>query len=107
MARIYGLIREQVVQPLTVRRTRTDLKGDKRWDADLNAQGIVFPKVEKPRPIFYKLDATLDALYDRTIEMLTLAELGGLTYNRYRAIAFLSNPKLKEKYERISSKLIW
>ena len=100
VARIYALIREQVVQPLTVRRTRTDLKGDKRWDADLAAQGIVFPKVEKPRPIFYKLNAALDALYDRTIDMLTLAELGGLTYNRYRAIAFLSNPELRDKYER-------
>jgi superfamily II DNA or RNA helicase len=100
VARIYELIREQVVQPLTVRRTRTDLVSDARWKADLDAQGIVFPKVEKPRPIFYKLDDSLDALYDRTIQMLTFADMGGLTYNRYRAIAFLSNPKLKEKYER-------
>lgn len=100
VARIYEQIREQVVQPLTVRRTRTDLVEDKRWKADLDAQGIIFPKVEKPRPIFYQLDASLDALYDRTIKLLSLPESGGLTYNRYRAIAFLSNPKLKEKYER-------
>lgn len=100
VARIYELIREQVVQPLTVRRTRTDLTDDKRWKADLDAQGIIFPKVEKPSPIFYELDAGLDALYDRTIRMLALPEAGGLTYNRYRAIAFLDNPKLKEKYER-------
>ena len=100
VARIYKLIREQVVEPLTVRRTRTDLLSDARWKADLDAQGIVFPKVEKPRPILYKLDDCLDALYDRTIQMLTLADLGGLTYNRYRAIAFLTNPSLKEKYER-------
>ena len=100
VARIYKLIREQVVQPLTVRRTRTDLVSDARWKADLDAQGIVFPHVEKPRPILYQLDADLDALYDRTIQMLTLAELGGLTYNRYRAIAFLATPKLRDKYER-------
>jgi hypothetical protein len=100
VARIYKLIREQVVQPLTVRRTRTDLVSDARWKADLDAQCIVFPHVEKPRPILYQLDAALDALYDRTIQMLTLAELGGLTYNRYRAIAFLATPKLREKYER-------
>jgi len=100
VARIYELIREQVVQPLTVRRTRTDLVSDARWKADLDAQGIVFPKVEKPRPIFYKLDGDLDALYDRTIQMLRFAQIGGLTYNRYRAIAFLSNPTLKAKYER-------
>ena len=100
VARIYELIREQVVQPLTVRRTRTDLTDDKRWKADLDTQGIIFPKVEKPSPIFYELDAGLDALYDRTIRLLALPEAGGLTYNRYRAIAFLDNPKLKEKYER-------
>ncbi len=100
VARIYELIREQVVQPLTVRRTRTDLVEDKRWKADLEAQGVLFPRVEKPRPLFYKLDASLESLYDRTIRLLSLPEQGGLTYNRYRAIAFLSNPKLKEKYER-------
>jgi superfamily II DNA or RNA helicase len=99
VARIYELIREQVVQPLTVRRTRTDLLQDKRWKADLDAQGVIFPKVEKPRPILYQLDADLNTLYDRTIQMLALPEAGGLTYNRYRAIAFLDNPKLKEKYE--------
>ena len=99
VARIYEQIREQVVQPLTVRRTRTDLVEDSRWKADLDAHGIIFPKVEKPRPIFYQLDAGLDALYDRTIRLLALPESGGLTYNRYRAIAFLRNPKLKEKYE--------
>ena len=100
MARIYELIREQVIQPLTVRRTRKDLTDDKRWNADLTAQGIRFPKIEKPRPIFYRLDAALEALFDRTVRVLAWPEHGGLTYNRYRAIAFLSNPDLKAKYER-------
>jgi hypothetical protein len=100
VTRIYELIREQVVQPLTVRRTRTDLIEDKRWKADLDAQGIIFPHVEKPHPILYKLDDGLDALYEHTIRLLALPDSGGLTYNRYRAIAFLATPKLKEKYER-------
>jgi len=102
VARIYEQIREQVVQPLTVRRTRTDLIEDKRWKADLDAQGIIFPKVEKPTPILYQLDDGLGQLYDRTILMLApqAPDVGGLTYNRYRAIAFLSNPELKKKYER-------
>ena len=100
VARIYEQIREQIVQPLTVRRTRTDLIEDKRWKTDLDAQGIIFPKVEKPRPILYQLDAGLDALYERTIRLLALPDSGGVTYNRYRAIAFLANPELKKKYER-------
>ncbi|HSY20243.1 MAG TPA: helicase-related protein [Candidatus Acidoferrales bacterium] len=100
VARIYELIREQVVQPLTVRRTRTDLVEDKRWKADLDAQGIIFPKVEKPTPILYQLDDGLGVLYDRTIQLLAFPDSGGLTYNRYRAIAFLSTLELKQKYER-------
>lgn len=110
ISRIYEQIREQVVAPLTVRRTRTDLVADKRYKADLDSQGIIFPKVEKPRPIYYKLDADLDQLYETTIQLLSAPEAGGLTYNRYRAIAFLSNPKLKEKYERpefIAQQLAW
>lgn len=100
VARIYEHIREQVVQPLTVRRTRTDLLEDKRHKADLDAQGITFPKVGKPTPLYYRLDPALEALYDRTIRLLSLPDQGGLTYNRYRALAFLTTPELKAKYER-------
>ncbi|CAN5797527.1 helicase-related protein [soil metagenome] len=110
ISNIYKLIREQVVAPLTVRRTRTDLVADKRYKADLDSQGISFPRVEKPRPIYYQLDDALDQLYETTIQHISESTAGGLTYNRYRAIAFLSNPKLKEKYERadfIAQQLAW
>ncbi len=98
VAGIYGAIREKVVQPLTVRRTRTDLVKDHRYKADLDGQGITFPHVEKPRPIFYRLDDELDALYDRTIRLLAGPNGEGLTYNRYRAIAYL-RPELKSRYQ--------
>jgi superfamily II DNA/RNA helicase len=98
--RIYELIREQVVTPLTVRRTRRDLMEDKRYKADLIEHAVRFPDVEKPVPIFYQLPREMDALYDRTIALLAGPQPEALTYNRYRAIAFLSNLKLREKYER-------
>lgn len=98
VAGIYEAIREKVVQPLTVRRTRTDLAKDHRYKADLDAQGIRFPHVEKPRPIFYRLDDQLDALYDRTIRLLAGPSGDALTYNRYRAIAYL-RPDLKARYQ--------
>src|SRR5262249_42135369 len=100
IVRIYELIREQVVTPLTVRRTRRDLLEDKRYNADLVEHGVTFPEVEKPTPIFYQLPPEMDVLYDRTIRLLAGPQPGALTYNRYRAIAFLSNLKLREKYER-------
>jgi hypothetical protein len=100
IVRIYELIREQVVTPLTVRRTRRDLLEDKRYKADLIEHGVTFPDVEKPTPILYQLPSEMDALYDRTIRLLAGPQPDALTYNRYRAIAFLSNLQLREKYER-------
>ena len=98
--RIYELIREQVVTPLTVRRTRRDLMEDKRYKADLEEQGIIFPKVEKPTPIFISFCRSRRALRPHHSTSSRFPSRGGFTYNRYRAIAFLSNLKLREKYER-------
>lgn len=101
--KIYQLIREKVVSPLTIRRTRTDLLEHEAYAKDLKEQGIVFPKVEKPRRILYQLDPHLENLYDRTIAVLQ----NSLTYNRYRAIGHLK-PEKKQKYlnaDRISAQL--
>lgn len=94
---IYELIRTKVVQPLTIRRTRTDLMEHDQYREDLNDQGILFPAVEKPKPIYYPLGPVLEELYDRTIHLLQ-APIEGLTYNRYRAIGFLK-PDKKAKYQ--------
>lgn len=94
---IYELIRTKVVQPLTIRRTRTDLMEHDQYREDLAEQGVLFPKVEKPKPIYYPLDAVLEALYDKTI-LLLQDPVEGLTYNRYRAIGFLK-PDKKAKYQ--------
>jgi hypothetical protein len=79
IVRIYELIREQVVTPLTVRRTRRDLMEDRRYKADLEQQGISFPHVEKPTPILYQLPPDMDALYDRTVTLLAGPQPEALT----------------------------
>ncbi|MFC1584545.1 helicase-related protein [Fibrobacterota bacterium] len=94
--KIYEKIRTKVVADITIRRTRTDLQGHAQYKKDLDGQGIVFPRVEKPRKIFYQLDPVLDELYDKTIRLLSHPQ-EGLTYNRYRAIGFLK-PDKKVKY---------
>ena len=94
---IYELIRTRIVEQLTIRRTRRDLEEHELYKKDLDAQGIRFPKVEKPRPIFYQLDPELEKLYDRTMRLLAHPEVG-LTYNRYRAIGFLK-PEKKLRYQ--------
>ena len=95
---IYTDIRNKVIEPLIVRRTRTDLNIHEQYAKDLREQGVRFPDVKSPEKIFYQLDAALETLYDQTIDLLTHPTLG-LTYNRYRAIGFLKSPK-KQKYQK-------
>jgi SNF2 family DNA or RNA helicase len=51
---IYKEIREKVIQPLTVRRTRSDLNEHELYKSDLDAQGIIFPDIEKPKRCFVR-----------------------------------------------------
>jgi len=96
--RIYEQIQVKVIEPLMVRRTRTDLDTHPQYKEDLTAQKISFPNVRKPEKIFYQLEPHLEELYDHTIRCLT-HPTEGLTYNRYRAIGFLK-PYKKQKYKK-------
>jgi superfamily II DNA/RNA helicase/HKD family nuclease len=95
---IYEKIRIKVIEPLTVRRTRTDLTENEEYKKDLDEQGVIFPGVNKPEKIFYQLDEHLDAVYDKTILYLS-HPTKGLTYNRYQAIKYLK-PYKKSKYQK-------
>lgn len=92
--KLYEEIRLYVVEPLTVRRTRTDLRENELYAKDLREQGISFPEVMKPEKILYQLDSELEFLYDNTIKILR----DELTYYRYQAIKFLV-PEKKKKYK--------
>jgi superfamily II DNA or RNA helicase/HKD family nuclease len=96
--KIYDLIRIKVIEPLTVRRTRTDLEIHDQYSNDLKEQGIRFPKVIRPEKVFYELEPKLEQLYDKTIHYLS-HPTQGLTYNRYRAIAYLK-PHKRNKYHK-------
>lgn len=95
---IYERIRIKVVEPLTVRRTRTDLMENDAYRKDLEEQNIHFPDVKSPRKIYYQLDTELETLYDKTIMYLS-DKINGLKYYRYQAIKYLKSPK-KSKYKK-------
>ncbi len=97
VADIYEEIRNKVISPLTVRRTRTDLKNNEEYWKDIVKQGIKFPQIKKPKKLLYQLDFVLESLYDSTMKYLT-DKNEGLTYNRYRAISHLI-PEKKIKYQ--------
>ena len=86
--RIYDQIRVKVLQPLVVRRTRTDLRETEEYRIDLQQQGVSFPDINPPRQILYELDTRLDQLYEITFTLIRGANKG-LRYFRYQAIKYL------------------
>lgn len=95
---IYEDIRTKVISEVIVRRTRADLKEHEQYSKDLEEQGVVFPAVQQPRAVLFELPPALDALYDRTVTLLSRTDAEGLTYNRYRAIAYLKEDR-KRQYQ--------
>jgi superfamily II DNA or RNA helicase len=95
--KLYADIRDKIIAPLTIRRTRTDLKVHPMYKKDLDDQDIKFPEVQAPHKVLYELDFELEELYDETLKLLT-DKKNGFTFNRYRAIGFLK-PALKQKYK--------
>ena len=74
-------VRDRVIKPLTVRRTRTDIESVPRYNKDVNG----FPKVERPIENRYELNEHLANLFERAMKTLDKE----LTYARYQAIAYL------------------
>ena len=80
-------VRDRVIKPLTVRRTRTDIESIPRYNKDVNG----FPKVEKPIKKEYELNKRMADLFVKAMNILDKE----LNYSRYQAIAYL-NPEIAE-----------
>lgn len=74
-------VRDKVIKPLTVRRTRTDIESVARYSKDIHG----FPKVAKPIKKEYELNDHLATLFEEAIQTLDKK----LNYARYQAIAYL------------------
>lgn len=70
-------IREKVLKYLMVRRTRSEIV--KYFQDDLKKQGLRFPEVMDPEPVFYEFNENEDYVFNRTIELIT----GEFEYARY------------------------
>ena len=79
--RLAEKVRDRIIKPLTVRRTRTDIESIARYNKDVNG----FPKVEHPIENQYELNEHLANLFEQAIQILDKQ----LTYARYQAIAYL------------------
>lgn len=84
-------VRDRIIKPLTVRRTRSDIESIPRYNKDISG----FPKVAPPVKKTYELNNQLADLFERTMDSLT----NKLTYARYKAIAGLKPEKSTGLYD--------
>ncbi len=79
--------REKILKFLMIRRTRTEI--DKYYGADLRKQGLKFPEVVNPEPLFYKFNKTEGEVFDETIRSLT----HDFKYARYTPLAYYTGKR--------------
>ena len=102
--KIYEQIRSKVIDKVTVRRTRNNILNDSDYKADIDSQGIVFPKILAPNELEYVMDADTSNRFYMSLKQLTDGKSesnpggNGLTYARYRAVEFLK-PEYRKKYK--------
>jgi superfamily II DNA or RNA helicase len=75
-------IREKVLKYVMIRRTRGEIL--KYYGDDLAAQGLQFPAVADPHPLFYKLNHDESEVLDSTIRRLTK----DFKYARYKQLLY-------------------
>lgn len=125
---IYSNIRKNIIEPITIRRTRADLENIPEYQNDLDNQEIKFPKVGPPQKIEYVMDENLNNLFFKTTiylagfskdknlrdkelevaKLFNISEYDVLIYARYQAIAALKidiQIKYYENAETISKSL--
>lgn len=89
-------IRNNVLEDILVRRTRTDII---KYYPDAY---LSFPKISGPHSLEYKMENSLAQLFAKTMDTIgQLDPLGSdyLCYYRYRAIEFLLNEDIKQLYK--------
>lgn len=78
-------VRENVLKHLMVRRTRAEVT--RFFRDDIEQQGLTFPEVEKPEPLFYKLNEKEEAVFSETLRLMKL-----LTFARYTPLLYSKEP---------------
>lgn len=84
-------VRERIIKPITVRRTRSDIEAVDRYKKDVNG----FPKVAAPIKKDYVMNEHIADLFESAM----VALVQNLTYARYQAIAYLKPEKAKGLYD--------
>lgn len=74
-------IRENILQYLMVRRTRSSIS--KYYKEDLKKNKMEFPDVKKPIPVYYEFDDYINEVFEETLRLINQ----NLTFAKYRPLA--------------------
>lgn len=77
-------IRDKLLRHIMIRRTRHDI--EEFYAADLEKQGLSFPKLGAPEQIVYSFDEETDNVFNETI-----AAIKDFTYARYKPLTYLKD----------------
>ena len=91
-------IREKVLKYLMVRRTRSEI--EKYFFKDIANQGLRFPKVEKPTPLYYQLNEKEDDIFNKTITLITEK----FRYARYMPLLYYQGDLKVDQLEKQSQR---
>jgi superfamily II DNA/RNA helicase len=95
----YEELRAKLLSKITIRRTRNNILNDSTYRQDLAQNGIVFPKINKPKIFKYKMKEELNRLFNDTLTILT----GQLQYARYRIINYLREDIREQYYGKVQN----
>ena len=85
-------IRENILQYLMVRRTRSSIS--KYYKEDLKKNKMEFPDVKKPIPVYYEFDDYINEVFEETLRLINQ----NLTFAKYRPLAAEYQIKPEKKF---------
>lgn len=85
--------RERVLKYLMVRRTRTEIA--RYYGEDMQRQGLKFPEVKDPEPLFYKFNKRENEIFDKTVRLLIL----DFKYARYKPLLYYQGKRDEQEIQ--------
>ncbi len=79
-------IRDKILRHIMIRRTRNEIM--EYYAADLEKQGLKFPKLGIPEPIAYVFDEDTNVVFNETVETIK-----NFKYSRYKPLIYLKDTK--------------
>ena len=91
--------REQLLKYLMIRRTRSEI--EKYYGEDMKRQGLKFPEVKDPEPLFYQFNKIENEFFEESLRFLTQ----DFKYARYKPLMYYHGPKRESEQRNRQAQL--